>query len=110
METTKFVFSVNLKKNKKFTTELLIPDYFSDENIFVGLNTFYPCYYGVIVYCGKDLTSDSILQKIVKHQNISLVKQKMIKKQLDKYLLQVSKCTVGDTIKLVDGKNIALVK
>ena len=110
MKLTKFVFSVNLLKNEKFTTELLIPNYFTEEDMFIGLNTFYPCYYGIIVYCGKELTSESILQKIVKHQNVNPIKQKMIKKQLDKYISQINKFTAGDKIRIVKGRNIELVK
>jgi hypothetical protein len=110
MKLTKFVFSVNLLKNEKFATELLIPNYFTEEDIFIGLNTFYPCYYGIIVYCGKELTSESILQRIVKHQNVNPVKQKMIKKQLDKYIKQINRLTVGDKIKIVKGRNIEIVK
>ena len=110
METTKFVFSVNLKKNEKFTTELMIPNYFSEENMFVGLNTFYPCYYGIIVYCGKQLTADSILEKIVKHQPVNLVKQKMIKKQLEKYLSQIKQFKAGDKVRVIKGRNLELVE
>lgn len=76
-------------------TEFLIPNIFDKNSEFIGLETGTSYKSGIVVFTGKELTPDLVLEKVLLNNQLSFFQKITTKRKLKSFLAQIESFKIG---------------
>ena len=80
--------------------EFLIPDIFDNLDSFIGLKSNNKYNTGIVVYAGKDLTLQMVLDKVIDSKKLNFFQKRKAKKVLTQYLADIKEIKVGKKVSI----------